>query len=152
MQTECIPALMEFPAVEGRRVVAAFDGGAITSDAGALLLGQADRAIGLTERFAACFTDVRVPELVEHEVSTLVMQRVVGIARDCLEIGGVRLQPLLAGADRWRGRISVRSRSQACHYRRRSEPGAGDRRPVATSASTEIYSSGGSPGSWPCLR
>lgn len=80
MQTECNPALFEFPAVEGRRVVAAFDGGAITSDAGALLLGQTDRAIGLTERFAACFTDVRVPGLVEHEVSTLVMQRVVGIA------------------------------------------------------------------------
>jgi hypothetical protein len=80
MQTECNPALFEFPAVEGRRVVAAFDGGAITSDAGALLLGQTDRAIGLTERFTACFTDVRMPGLVEHEVSTLVMQRVVGIA------------------------------------------------------------------------
>jgi hypothetical protein len=71
---------LEFPAVEGRRVVAAFDGGAITSDAGALLLGQTDRAIRLTERFTACFTDVRTPGLVEHEVSTLVMQRVVGIA------------------------------------------------------------------------
>jgi hypothetical protein len=80
MQTECNPALLEFPAVEGRRVVAAFDGGAITSDAGALLLGQTDRAIRLTERFTACFTDVRTPGLVEHEVSTLVMQRVVGIA------------------------------------------------------------------------
>ena len=80
MQTECNPAMFEFPAVEGRRVVAAFDGGAITSDAGALLLGQTDRAIRLTKRFAACFTDVRTPELVEHEVSTLVMQRVVGIA------------------------------------------------------------------------
>src|SRR5215475_4852002 len=80
MQTECNPALFEFPAVEGHRVVAAFDGGAITSDAGALLLGQTDRAIRLTERFTACFTDVRTPELVEHEVSTLVMQRVVGIA------------------------------------------------------------------------
>ena len=44
--------------------------------------------------------------------------------RDCLEIGGVRPQPLLAGADRWRGGISVRSRSRACHYRRRCEPEA----------------------------
>jgi hypothetical protein len=80
MPTECSPKLFDFAPVEGRRVVAAFDGGAITSDAGALLLGQTDRAIRLTERFAACFTDVRMPELVEHEVSTLVMQRVVGIA------------------------------------------------------------------------
>ena len=47
-------------------MVAAFDGGAVTSDAGALLLGATDRAIGLVERFAACFTDGRVPERVEH--------------------------------------------------------------------------------------
>ncbi len=68
MPTECSPAMFEFPPVEGRPVVAAFDGGAITSDAGALLLGQTDRAIRLTERFAACFPDRRRPELVEHEV------------------------------------------------------------------------------------
>jgi hypothetical protein len=61
-------------------VVAAFDGGAITSDAGALLLGQTDRAIRLSERFAGCFRDGRVAELVEHAVETLVMQRVFGIA------------------------------------------------------------------------
>ena len=64
MQTECTPGLFEFPAVEGRRVVASFDGGAITSDGGALLLGQTDRAIRLTERFAACFADTRAAELV----------------------------------------------------------------------------------------
>jgi len=60
--------------------VAAFDGGAITSDAGALLLGAADRAIRLTERFSACFHDERCRHLVEHEVVTLVGQRVFGIA------------------------------------------------------------------------
>jgi hypothetical protein len=32
--------------------VAAFDGGAVTSDAGALLLGATDRAIRLVERLA----------------------------------------------------------------------------------------------------
>ena len=42
-------------------MVAAFDGGTITSDAGALLLGATDRAIGLIDRFAACFTDGREP-------------------------------------------------------------------------------------------
>ncbi len=47
MQTDCIPDLFEFEAVEGRPVAAAFDGGSITSDAGAMLLGAADRAIGL---------------------------------------------------------------------------------------------------------
>ena len=59
MLTECNPELFEFAPVEGRQVVAAFDGGTITSDAGALLLGGADRAIRLTERFASCFTDTR---------------------------------------------------------------------------------------------
>jgi len=57
--TECSATLFEFAPVEGRQVVAAFDGGAITSDAGALLLGETDRAIQLTGRFAACFTDAR---------------------------------------------------------------------------------------------
>ena len=38
MPTECTPALFEFPPVAGRRVEASFDGDAITSDAGALLL------------------------------------------------------------------------------------------------------------------
>src|SRR4029450_4929285 len=80
MQTECRPALFAFAPVEGRAVVAGFDGGAITSDAGALLLGATDRSIGLVRRFAACFTDARDPERVEHEITTLVGQRVFGIA------------------------------------------------------------------------
>ena len=80
MLTECSATLFEFAPVDGRQVVTAFDGGVITSDAGALLLGATDRAIRLTERFAACFTDARAAELVEHQVSTMVLQRVVGIA------------------------------------------------------------------------
>jgi hypothetical protein len=70
--------LFGFTEVEGREVVATFDGGAITSDAGALLLGAADRAIGLINRFAACFYNARCPELTEHQVATLVGQRVFG--------------------------------------------------------------------------
>jgi Transposase DDE domain group 1 len=97
--TECNPALFEFAPVEGRSVVAGFDGGAITSDAGALLLGEADRAIGLTARFASCFTDARVPELVEHEVGTMVLQRIVGIAlgyEDLNDHDQLRHDPVLA--------------------------------------------------------
>jgi DDE family transposase len=97
--TECNPTLFEFAPVEGRQVVAAFDGGAITSDAGALLLGETDRAIRLTERFAVCFTDARVPELVEHEVGTMVLQRVVGIAlgyEDLNDHDELRHDPVLA--------------------------------------------------------
>ena len=80
MPTQCSAGLFDFAPVEGRRVEAAFDGGAITSDAGALLLGATDRAIGLVGRFAACFADARRPDLIEHAVATLVGQRVFGLA------------------------------------------------------------------------
>ena len=80
MPTQCNPGTFDFGRVDSRRVEAAFDGGAITSDAGALLLGQVDRSIRLIERLSACFTDGRDPELIEHALPTLLMQRVVGIA------------------------------------------------------------------------
>ena len=99
MPTECNPKLFEFASVDGRSVVAAFDGGAITSDAGALLLGEANRAIRLTDRFAACFTDARTSALVEHEVGTMVLQRIVGIAlgyEDLNDHDELRHDPVLA--------------------------------------------------------
>lgn len=99
MLTECSPALFEFAPVEGRRVVASFDGGAITSNAGALLLGATDRAINLVGRFAACFRDGRAPERIEHEVATLVGQRVFGIAlghEDVVDHDQLRHDPVLA--------------------------------------------------------
>ena len=65
MPTECSATLFEFAPVEGRSVVGAFDGGKITSDAGGFLLAATDRAVGLIDRFAGCFTDRRSPELVE---------------------------------------------------------------------------------------
>src|SRR5690242_9111156 len=99
MPTECKPPLLDFAPVEGRAVVAAFDGGVITSDAGALLLGATDRAIGLIERFASCFGDQRAPELVEHPVEALLMQRVFGIAlgyEDLIDHDQLRHDPVLA--------------------------------------------------------
>jgi hypothetical protein len=79
MQTECSATLFEFAAVERRTVVAGFDGGDITSNAGALLLGQVDRGLGLVRRFAGCFTDRRDPRYVEHRIETLVGQRIFGL-------------------------------------------------------------------------
>jgi hypothetical protein len=66
--------------VEGRRVEAAFDGGTMTSDAGALLLGRVDLRLGLLRRFAGCFIDGRSSGDVEHTIERLVGQRVLGIA------------------------------------------------------------------------
>jgi hypothetical protein len=85
--------------VEGRQVVAAFDGGRITSDAGALLLGAANRAIGLVGRLAGCFADGRCQELVEHRVETMLMQRICGIAlgyEDLVDHDELRHDPVLA--------------------------------------------------------
>jgi hypothetical protein len=91
--------LFGFAPVEGREVVAAFDGGAISSDAGALLLGATDRAIGLMDRFASCFHDERRQDLIEHEIVTLVGQRVFGIAlgyEDLNDHDDLRHDPLMA--------------------------------------------------------
>ena len=79
--------------------MAAFDGGSISSDAGALLLGAADRAIDLMGRLAACFHDVRRPEWIEHEVVTLLGQRVFGIAlgyEDLNDHDELRHDPVMA--------------------------------------------------------
>jgi len=99
MPTECTPDFFGFEPVEGREVVAAFDAGSITSDAGALLLGATDRAIKMTDRFASCFHDVRRQELIEHEVVTLIRQRVFGIAlgyEDLNDHDELRHDPLMA--------------------------------------------------------
>jgi Transposase DDE domain group 1 len=99
MPTECSRDLFGFAPVDGRQVVAGFDGGAVTSDAGALLLGATDRAIGLVGRFAACFEDGRASGLVEHTVETMVAQRVFGIAlgyEDLIDHDQLRHDPVLA--------------------------------------------------------
>ena len=99
MPTECNPNRFAFAPAEGRPVVASFDGGRITSDAGALLLGATDRVLGLTRRFAACFKDSRDPAFTEHRVETLVMQRIVGIAlgyEDLIDHDELRHDPVLA--------------------------------------------------------
>jgi hypothetical protein len=99
MPTQCSADYDLFGPVEGRRVVADFDGGAITSDAGGLLLRATDQAIGLVDRFAACFEDRRMPELIEHRVATLVGQRIFAIAlgyEDLNDHDELRHDPLMA--------------------------------------------------------
>lgn len=99
MPTECSAKSFEFARVESRSVVAAFDGGAMTSDAGSLLLGATDRAIRLVDRFAGCFSDHRRAELIEHEVCTLVSQRIFGIAlgyEDLNDHDELRHDPVMA--------------------------------------------------------
>jgi len=97
MRTQCNAEQLEFSCIGRRRVVAAFDGGQVSSDAGALLLAHTDRAIGLIDRLAGCFVDGRAPELIEHSVRTLVAQRVLGIAagyEDLNDHDALRADPL----------------------------------------------------------
>ena len=99
MPTECNAESFDFGTVEGRCVEAAFDGGLVTSDAGALLLGATDRAIRMMDRFASCFHDERRHEWIEHEVATLVGQRVFGIAlgyEDLNDHDELRHDPMMA--------------------------------------------------------
>jgi hypothetical protein len=99
MLTECSAELFDFGTVEGRAVEAAFDAGLVTSDAGALLLGATDRAIGMMARFAGCFHDERRADLIEHDVATLVGQRVFGIAlgyEDLNDHDELRHDPMMA--------------------------------------------------------
>ena len=99
MGTECTGNALTFQAVAGRAVVARFDGGALTSDGGAVLLREVDRATQLLDQFAACFTDHRDPTRLTHPVSQLVRQRVYGLAlgyEDLNDHDALRHDPLMA--------------------------------------------------------
>ena len=69
-----------FPAVRARKITAAFDGGRITSDAGAMLLGQIERRLGLAKKLAAVIADPLHPALVTHSLADILRARVLAIA------------------------------------------------------------------------
>jgi hypothetical protein len=113
MPTQCSRDLFGYEVVEGRQVVAAFDGGEVTSDAGALLLGATDRAIRLMRRFASCFADGRAQAQVEHTIEAMVAQRVFGIAlgyEDLIDHDQLRHDPVLAALA---GKLAARRKNCA---------------------------------------
>ena len=69
-----------FPGCKGRKVEADFSGGNVTSDAGVLLVRQADRHLGLTASVAPLLTDSRRQASCEHTVLSMLRQRVYGLA------------------------------------------------------------------------
>jgi hypothetical protein len=76
-----------------------FDGGAITSDAGGLLLREVEKRTGIIAQFAACFRDHRDAERIEHTLKELVAQRVYALAlgyEDLNDHDQLRHDPLLA--------------------------------------------------------
>jgi hypothetical protein len=99
VQTECITDGVDFQPLERRELRGIFQGGAITSDGGGLLLREVETKTKIIERFARCFTDHRDPERVEHTVYELVAQRVFAVAlgyEDLNDHDQLRHDPLLA--------------------------------------------------------
>lgn len=99
--TGCEDQPLLFEDLGPRKVVADFKGGTLSSDGGALLLRQVDRALGLTRSLAACFQDRRDGRWVDHSVAQLLAQRIYGLAlgyEDLNDHEVLRLDPLLAAA------------------------------------------------------
>ena len=85
-------------------MIAKFDGGNITSDAGILLLREVEKRTGIIARFAECFTDHRDPEAIEHTVRELLAQRIYGLDlgyEDLNDHDQLRLDPMLAKSNDW---------------------------------------------------
>src|SRR5229473_4142105 len=76
-RTGILPGL---PAVAGKPVHAAFDGGRLTSDAGILLLAAIEQRLKIAERLAACIEDPRDPERVLHGLAEMIRYRALLIA------------------------------------------------------------------------
>lgn len=98
MPTDCNPQTIAFTSLGRRQVLGQFDGGRITSDAGALLLREVAGQSKLFERMAACIPDPRDPAMIEHDQRTMLAQRVLGIAcgwEDLNDHHGLRVDPLM---------------------------------------------------------
>ena len=99
MKTDCTEQKLSFQRHGAREVVGAFDGGTVTSDAGALLLRETERARGIVRQFAKCFVDFRDPRRIEHSVEELLQQRIFGLClgyEDLTDHDELRRDPLLA--------------------------------------------------------
>ena len=66
--------------VKGKEVIANFDGGKITSNAGIVLMAELDKKLKITAKFADCFQDNRNSSYVDYSVHQLLAQRIYGIA------------------------------------------------------------------------
>src|SRR5262249_32653943 len=78
--TDCSSQPLVFSSSQGRPVVADFDGGWLTTDAGVLLLREVEQRIGLIHAIDQAIPDPRQPEMVVHDQKALLAQRIFAIA------------------------------------------------------------------------
>ena len=74
------PFLPGLPPVQGKAVVARFDGGRLSSEGGLLALREIERQLGLADRLAGCLRDPRMPEKVVHRLAEIIRFRMLMIA------------------------------------------------------------------------
>src|SRR5207248_4791716 len=74
------PILPGLSPVQGKAVVARFDGGRLSSEGGLLALREIESRLGLADRLAACLRDPRAPERVAHRLAEMIRFRMLMIA------------------------------------------------------------------------
>src|SRR5271169_6035865 len=77
---DATPFLPGLSPVQGKAVVARFDGGQLSSEGGLLALREIERRLGLADRLAGCLRDPRMPEKVVHRLAEIIRFRVLMIA------------------------------------------------------------------------
>ena len=77
---KCISLNYQFAKIKNRELQINFTGGDITSDGGAILLKEAEARLALIDKLASCFPDSRDPDKITHHISTMLKQRIYGIA------------------------------------------------------------------------
>ena len=110
MTDDTIP-LFSFPALQGKKVTAAFDGGRMSSDGGVMLLSLAERRLGVAERLARCIPDRRDRSRIAHTIADMIRARVFAICcgyEDADDLDDLRSDPgvqarLRAAARHWPG-------------------------------------------------
>ena len=77
---DATPRLPGLSAVQGKAIVARFDGGRLSSEGGLLALREIERRLGLADRLASCLKDPRAPAKVVHRLAEIIRFRMLMIA------------------------------------------------------------------------
>src|SRR5258708_26642508 len=96
--TDDTPLPFDLPAVHRKKLTVEFDGGTQSSDAGLVLLREAERKLGVCGRLANAMPDRRAPDRIRHEMFEMVMARVSAIAcghKDAIDLDRLRHDPLM---------------------------------------------------------